>query len=58
MKIIVSQKISTIMSADKILVLNDGEQIGFGTHDELLKTCDVYKQIYDTQTGGSLWEII
>ena len=54
MKIIVSQKISTIMSADKILVLNDGEQIGFGTHDELLKTCDVYKQIYDTQTGGSL----
>lgn len=43
--LIVAQRIGTIMNADKILVLDKGECVGIGTHKELLKTCDVYKQI-------------
>ena len=42
---IVAQRIGTIMNADKIVVLDKGECVGFGTHKELLKTCDVYKEI-------------
>lgn len=51
-KVIVAQRISSIKSADLILVMDDGEVIGKGTHEELLKTCDEYKLIYDTQMGG------
>ena len=47
--IIVSQRASSIIDCDKILVLDDGRQVGFGTHDELLKNCDVYKEIYYSQ---------
>ena len=43
--LIVAQRIGTIMNADKIVVLNDGECVGIGTHKELLKNCEVYKQI-------------
>lgn len=43
--LIVAQRIGTIMNADKILVLDNGECVGMGTHKELLKNCDVYKQI-------------
>ena len=43
--IIVAQRIGTIMNADKIIVLDDGKSVGMGTHKELLKNCDVYKQI-------------
>ena len=43
--LIVAQRIGTIMNADKILVLENGKCVGMGTHKELLKTCDVYKQI-------------
>ena len=43
--IIVAQRISTILHADQILVLDDGRIVGKGTHKELLKTCEVYKQI-------------
>ena len=43
--IVVAQRIGTIMNADKIIVLKDGEAIGIGTHKELLKSCDMYKQI-------------
>ena len=42
---IVAQRIGTIMNADKIIVLDNGECVGIGTHKELLKNCDVYKQI-------------
>jgi len=42
---IVAQRIGTIIDADKIVVLDDGKVVGMGTHGELLKTCDVYKQI-------------
>ena len=43
--LIVAQRIGTIMNADKIIVLEDGKSVGMGTHKELLKTCEVYKQI-------------
>lgn len=51
---IVSQRASSIMHADKILVLDDGELVGIGSHDELLRNCEIYKEIYATQftTGG------
>lgn len=46
---IVSQRTSSIRFADQILVLDDGKSVGVGTHDELLTTCSVYKEIYDSQ---------
>lgn len=46
---IVAQRISTIRNADKIIVLNEGEVVGIGTHKELLKTCNVYYEIADSQ---------
>ena len=49
---VVSQRISSIAHADKIVVLDDGNCVGVGTHDELLNSSDVYKEIYNSQTGG------
>ncbi|MEE3468551.1 MAG: ABC transporter ATP-binding protein, partial [Eubacterium sp.] len=49
--IIVSQRIASVRSADHILVLDDGEQVGFGTHEDLLSTCEVYREI-DRIGGG------
>lgn len=46
---IVSQRTASIQYADKIIVLDDGEIAGMGTHEELLKTCQVYQEIYDSQ---------
>ena len=46
---IVAQRISTIMNADKIIVLNEGEVVGMGTHKELLKSCNIYYEIADSQ---------
>ena len=46
---IVSQRASSVMNADKIIVLNDGEAVGIGTHDELLSACDIYSEIYHSQ---------
>lgn len=48
---IVSQRTSSIKNADMIIVLDDGEIVGKGTHDELLKTCGIYKEIYSSQYG-------
>ncbi len=47
--VIVSQRTSSIQHADQILVLDDGEIVGMGTHDELLKDCDIYQEIYYSQ---------
>ncbi len=49
MMLIVAQRISTIMEANQIIVLDKGEVSGIGTHDELLNTCDVYKEIVSSQ---------
>ena len=46
---IVSQRASSVMYADKIIVLDDGEAVGIGSHDELLASCPVYREIYATQ---------
>ena len=51
-KIIIAQKISSVVHADKILVLDDGKLIGMGTHRELLESSDVYREIYNTQKGS------
>ena len=48
--IIISQRISSIISADKILVLDDGICMGLGTHEELLDSCNTYREIYESQT--------
>ena len=48
---IVSQRTSSIASADRIIVLDDGKQVACGTHEELLGTCDVYREIHESQTG-------
>lgn len=49
---IVSQRAASIMHADQIIVLDEGEMVGLGTHGELLKKCQVYKEIYDSQFRG------
>lgn len=51
-KFIVAQRILSIKDCDIILVLDDGEILASGTNDELMKSCEVYREIYETQTGG------
>lgn len=57
-KIIISQRLSSIMDADKIIVLDDGKVTGFDTHENLLRTNELYKEIYDIQqsSGGDFDE--
>ena len=50
--IIIAQRISSIMHCDKILVLEDGLPLGLGTHEELMKSCDAYREISEIQMGG------
>lgn len=52
-KIIIAQRISSVEKADRIIVMEDGEINGFGTHEELLETNEIYKDIYESQTGGN-----
>jgi ATP-binding cassette subfamily B protein len=51
-KLIISQRISSVKNADKILVLEKGQVIGIGSHQELLKTTHVYRQIVESQLGS------
>lgn len=51
-KLIIAQRISSVMDADRIIVINDGKIDGFGTHEELLATNEIYRDVYDTQTNG------
>lgn len=50
---IVSQRISSVIDCDRIIVMDDGSIAGIGTHDELLATCETYREIYLTQKGGA-----
>lgn len=52
-KIIIAQRISSVEDADKIIVFENGEINGFGTHEELLKTNEIYKEVYESQVKGN-----
>lgn len=51
--ITVSQRVSSVMHSDRIMVLEDGRAVGLGTHDELLKSCPEYKELYESQVKSS-----
>lgn len=55
---IVSQRTSSIMNADVIVVLDDGKMAGLGTHEELLDSCDIYREIYESQYPSDITENI
>jgi ABC-type multidrug transport system fused ATPase/permease subunit len=46
---VVSQRASSVRDADKIIVLDDGKAVGIGTHEELMRSCEVYREIYFSQ---------
>ncbi|NLC92127.1 MAG: ABC transporter ATP-binding protein, partial [Treponema sp.] len=52
-KIIIAQRISSVKEADKIFVLDKGSLSGFGTHDELLKNNEIYREVFESQQQGS-----
>ena len=54
--VIVAQRVSSVMNSDVILVLEEGEIIGMGDHEQLLRECDVYREISASQMGGSFVE--
>ena len=51
-KLIIAQRISSVMNADRIIVMNDGKVDGFDTHENLLKNNEIYRDVYDSQTNG------
>ena len=51
-KFIIAQRVSSIEDADKILVMDGGAIVAMGTHEELLKTCDIYRETYESQVKG------
>lgn len=51
-KLIIAQRISSVMDADRIIVMNDGKVDGFNTHENLLKNNEIYRDVYDSQTNG------
>lgn len=54
--VVVAQRVSSVMSSDLILVLDEGRIIGAGTHAELMETCEVYREISNSQMGGAILE--
>ena len=51
-KLIIAQRVSSVQSADRIIVMEDGRINGFGTHEELLETNEIYREVYESQTSG------
>ena len=52
--IIVAQRVSSVMQCDKILVIDEGKTIALGTHEELMDSCDIYREISESQMGGEV----
>lgn len=52
-KLIIAQRISSICDADKIIIMDEGQVMGFGSHEELLKSSEIYREVYESQTAGS-----
>ena len=52
-KLIIAQRITSVMDSDKILVLDGGKVVDFGTHDELMKTSNIYREVFESQQKGS-----
>ena len=50
----VAQRVSSVMNCDRVVVLEEGRIIGYGTHEELLSSCSIYKEISDSQIGGAI----
>jgi ATP-binding cassette subfamily B protein len=50
--ILIAQRVSTVLKCDHILVLDDGKMVGYGTHAELMESCELYKEIERIQMGG------
>ena len=55
-RIVVAQRVSSVMSSNKILVLEEGEAVAFGTHEELMESCEIYREISHSQMGGAILE--
>ena len=52
-KIIIAQRISSVQQADRIAVMNEGQLVAVGNHEELLKSCEIYREVYESQTKGT-----
>ena len=51
-KLIIAQRVTSVMDADMILVLDDGRIVGQGTHGQLMESCDIYREVYESQQEG------